>query len=269
MTAPRTFKPRYTERKLLNCRAERFTSSNKTQSSLQPTTMTHKPLAAPRLFDPNLAQVPPVLTADYARCKKRSSERVNHSSRIGTIVEPSCLVVDSTNVDGKPRLVLMESKCGQVIANTCSGYNLPTRTGVYFNDVELRSAIHPLQQCTSKLTTTKSPSLRAYSTEGAMCPLGRPLRAAPALCTPRLFSRQMPRQSRQPKRSSSSEIHGNIERKRHDSSEPRKEFPTAFTAAPELSRERRSKTSIPASVEASVVIEAAIALAKLGGQRES
>jgi hypothetical protein len=75
----------------------------------------------------------------------------------------------------------------------------------------------------------------------------------------------MPIPSRQTKRPSSSEIDRNIKTKRHDSRELRKEFPTAVTSARELHRERRSKTSTPEFVEASVVIEAAIALAKLGG----
>jgi hypothetical protein len=161
--------------------------------------------------------------------------------------------------------VLMESKCGQGIGNTCTGHNLPTQTGIYFNDVELDNAIHPLQQCNSNLETTKRSSLRAYITERAICPLGRPLKAAMALHKPRLFSCQMPIPSRQTKRPSSSEIDRNIKTKRHDSRELRKEFPTAVTSARELHRERRSKTSTPEFVEASVVIEAAIALAKLGG----
>lgn len=228
--------------------------------------MTKKPitiLATPRLFSPDLAhiQAPLDSTADCVRSEKSPSKRVIRSPRIGSVAQPMCLVVDSPTVDVIPRAVSVEIKRDPGVAS--GGHTLPTHTGVWFNNVYLHSAIHPLQQCDSKFDVTRSSSLRSYGTAGAMFPLGKPLRAAPLLPMT-----QMPVPSRQPKRSSSFEIDKN-NHKRQNSSKSKEEFAVRVTSAPTTNQERHSRTSTSTSIEASFKMEAAVALTKLGGSREN
>jgi hypothetical protein len=224
--------------------------------------MTKKPitiLSTPLLFSPDLAhiQAPLVSTADCARSEKSSSKRVIHSPRMGSVAQPMCLVADSPTLNGIPRTVLVESKGDPGVTSTS-----PTRTRVWFKNVNvyLHSAIHPLQQCDSKFDVTRSSSLRSYGTAGAIFLSGKPLRAAPLLPMT-----QMPVPSRQPKRSSSFDIDKN-NHKRQNSSESMEEFAVRVTSVPPANQERDSKTS---SVEASFIIEAAVALTNLGGSREN